>query len=54
VNKLILGSLALILFASYNFPKELDDKKASLDDRIKEKVKFLQESKSFSSINLKL
>ncbi|MDX8340238.1 serine hydrolase domain-containing protein [Draconibacterium sp. IB214405] len=50
MNKLILASLILILFASCNSTKEPDDKKAALENGIREQVKFLGEPEVFSSI----
>ncbi len=54
MNKSTLASLVLILFASCNLSKEPDDKKAALENGIRGKVKFLQESESFSSISDKM
>lgn len=54
MNKLILASLALVLFASCNSSKEQYDKKAALENGMRGKVKFLQESEHFSSIKDKM
>ena len=54
MNKLFYAIVVLVLFASCNSSKQPDDKKAALENGIRGKVKFLQESERFSSITDKM
>lgn len=54
MNKLIFTSVILALFASCYSPKEIDDKRTELENGIRGKVRFLQESESYSSITDKM